>query len=93
MSKESSSQTCEGAPQLCTKADIAAVFQVGTRTVENWMQHGKIPFIRMGQVVRFSLDEVLSHVEQHYLVRARQSPLRSRTNLSAVFQAGSHSQG
>jgi hypothetical protein len=32
MSNESSAQTSEGASHLCAKADIAAVFRVGTRT-------------------------------------------------------------
>lgn len=60
-----------------TKADVAAFFKVGLRTVENWMQRGRIPYVRIGKVVRFNLGDVAKHVEQKYLVRARQRPLRS----------------
>ncbi len=46
----------EGA--TATRDDIAKRFNVSTRTVERWIEAGKIPFRRVGGIIRFNLEEV-----------------------------------
>ena len=38
---------------------------VSTRTVSNWKSAGIIPFLRIGKVVRFSIDEVEAALEKY----------------------------
>jgi len=44
---------------------LAEHFSVSTRTVSNWKSAGIIPFIRIGRVVRFSIDEVEAALEKY----------------------------
>lgn len=59
--------------RLRTTEDLAAYFQVVPRTIERWRAQRKIPFRRIGSVIRYDLDEVKSHVNAKYNVPARQS--------------------
>lgn len=43
------------------KDGIAKMFFTTTRTVENWMREGKIPFIKIGGIVRFDIAVVQKH--------------------------------
>lgn len=36
------------------KAEIASSYSVTPRTVDNWMKAGKIPYFKIGKVVRFN---------------------------------------
>ncbi|MDB4314139.1 helix-turn-helix domain-containing protein [Akkermansiaceae bacterium] len=45
--------------------ELAEYFSVSTRTVTNWKAAGIIPFIRIGRVVRFSIDEVEAALEKY----------------------------
>ena len=38
---------------LLTKADVAWIYQVTTRTVENWARAGRLSFTRVGHTIRF----------------------------------------
>ena len=42
-----------------TKEDVADFYRLKTvRTVENWMNQGLIPYVKIGKLVRFNLEEV-----------------------------------
>jgi len=44
---------------LLTKKELAPHLRVGTRTVDQWMRKGRIPFLKIGKTVRFRLPDVL----------------------------------
>ncbi len=44
--------------------ELAEHYGVSTRTVTNWKSAGIIPFLRIGKVVRFSIDEVEAALEK-----------------------------
>jgi excisionase family DNA binding protein len=44
--------------QKVGKSSIARLNSVSTRTVENWMKKGLIPYTKIGGVVRFDLAKV-----------------------------------
>jgi excisionase family DNA binding protein len=42
-----------------SKQELALVYRVSTRTVDNWMVQKKIPFIRLSaRLIRFNLERV-----------------------------------
>lgn len=42
-----------------TKSDVRDFYRLKSlRTVENWMKQGLIPYVKIGKLVRFNLDEV-----------------------------------
>ena len=44
---------------MLTSADLARHLQVTTRTVQNWRDAGKVPFIRItARCFRYDLDQV-----------------------------------
>ena len=44
--------------ELVTKRHIAAVTNVSTRCIDNWMSDGLIPYRKIGKLVRFDVAEV-----------------------------------
>ena len=40
------------------KTEIALTYSVTTRTVDNWMKTGKIPYFKIGKIVRFDPTKV-----------------------------------
>ncbi|MDB0067866.1 helix-turn-helix domain-containing protein [Akkermansiaceae bacterium] len=45
--------------------ELAEHYGVSTRTVTNWKAAGLIPFLRVGRVVRFSIEEVDVALEKY----------------------------
>jgi excisionase family DNA binding protein len=58
------------AMQRMTRKDIAKHFQVAVRTIDRWKAENVIPFIKIGDNVRFDLWDVAEHVRKKHLVRA-----------------------
>jgi hypothetical protein len=63
---EADSQTTSGtqrrqhAEGLLTKFDISSRLRISTRSVDEWMRRGRIPYIKIGgKTVRFRWDDVL----------------------------------
>jgi hypothetical protein len=54
--------------ELLTKLELARKFKTSTRTVEEWQQHAALPFIKIGNIVRFYWPDVITHLRTHYLV-------------------------
>jgi excisionase family DNA binding protein len=40
------------------KSQVAALFQITSRTVESWMKRGLIPFVKIGKTVRFRARDI-----------------------------------
>ena len=49
--------------QLVRARDIAKRYDVTERSVFNWKDAGKIPFIQIGKIIRFDLDAVIEAIE------------------------------
>lgn len=47
------------ATRLIRKAGLAKRLQVSVRTVDNWMQAGVIPFIKIKRVALFDIERVM----------------------------------
>lgn len=56
------------ADELLTKLELARQLKTSTRTVEEWQQHAALPFIKIGNIVRFYWPDVIAHLRTHYLV-------------------------
>lgn len=61
-------------PSLVRKARLAKKLQVSVRTVDNWMQAGIIPFIKIHRVALFDVTRVMES-----LVRFEHKAKPSRT--------------
>ena len=44
---------------LLKKDGLAPKLQISTRTLDDWMRTGRIPFLKLGKTVRFRLPDVL----------------------------------
>jgi excisionase family DNA binding protein len=44
---------------LLSKRGLAPKLQISTRTLDDWMRKGRIPFLKVGKTVRFRLADVL----------------------------------
>jgi excisionase family DNA binding protein len=56
--------------RLFTKREMADYFGITERTIEVWMRRRYIPYIKIGQSVRFRIATVLRYVDDKYLVPA-----------------------
>ena len=45
--------------ELLKKQQLAEALNISTRSIENYMRRGWIPFVRVGRCVRFCLSDVL----------------------------------
>lgn len=50
--------------RLLTKSEVADRCQKTTRTVENWMDQGLLPYYKVGGSVLFKWDDVLAHLDR-----------------------------
>ena len=69
--------------ELLTEEDIAPLLQVTVRTVERWRLEGVLPYLRMGNAVRFYWPAVVSHLITNFTVcrvRAGGSATANRTS-------------
>jgi len=66
---------------LLTADDLAKIFNVSSRTILNWYYDGIIPArIRVGKVIRFELDAVMTALEKiNEVPRANEFWRRRRT--------------
>ena len=65
MSKECQELQLERAIDgLLTERGLAPRLQISTRTLDDWMRKGRIPFLKVGRSVRFRLTDVLEKLDQ-----------------------------
>lgn len=58
----------DGSDELLTPEDMAKRLKVSERTIERWQHDGTLPFLRLGQTVRFHWPAVLAHLLEHFTV-------------------------
>jgi excisionase family DNA binding protein len=64
--KASGIQRSQGAEGLLTKFDISSRLRISTRSVDEWMRRGRIPYIKIGgKTVRFRWDDVLEKLSAY----------------------------
>jgi excisionase family DNA binding protein len=52
-------------PVLVTQADLAAYLKITKPTIIKLRKEGKLPFIRIGKLIRFDFDEVLRTIKNN----------------------------
>jgi excisionase family DNA binding protein len=50
--------TVDGVQQPLTRLELAAFLKVSPRTIDNYVASRRIPYIRMGRIVRFRIADV-----------------------------------
>jgi excisionase family DNA binding protein len=53
-------------PALLTEREVAARLRVGKTTVQRWRAQGLIPFVRIGDCVRYRVVDVENFEADHY---------------------------
>ncbi len=57
-----------------TKRELAALAKVSGRTVENWQRDRLLPYIKIGNVVRYERSDVLEHFRKNFRINTRGVP-------------------
>jgi excisionase family DNA binding protein len=68
---------------LLRKDQIAEWLQVTTRTIDDYMRKGLLPFYKIGRTVRFKLADVDAHLKDNCLV-ARRTTSRSSESFATT---------
>jgi excisionase family DNA binding protein len=50
---------------LLRKKELAQQLAISKRTLDVWMQKGRIPFLKVGRSVRFRLSDVLEKLSEY----------------------------
>ena len=51
---------------LLSKKQLAERIGVSARTLDTWIEQRRIPYLKIGRTVRFSLSEVSEHLKEKY---------------------------
>jgi len=54
--------------EILDKPETAKRLKISTRTLDQWMRGGRVPFFKIGKTVRFHWSDVLAHLQQAYRV-------------------------
>jgi excisionase family DNA binding protein len=54
--------------RILTKKQAAELLHITTRTVEDWMKRGLLPYLKIGRTVRFKEDDLMRHLNDYSLV-------------------------
>jgi excisionase family DNA binding protein len=52
------------ADELIEKPETAKRLKVGTRTLDEWMRQGRVPYLKFGKSVRFRWPDVVAHLDE-----------------------------
>jgi excisionase family DNA binding protein len=52
----------DGGADMLTIDQVAAYFQVSTRTVSRWLESGRLPAVRVGNVTRIHREDLRAFV-------------------------------
>jgi excisionase family DNA binding protein len=61
---------------LINRSQVAAATGVSLRTIDQWRENGIIPFLKIGGVIRFDLDQVMAALRERYEVRQKSRAAR-----------------
>lgn len=50
------------ADEILEKPETANRLKISTRTLDQWMRAGRVPFLKIGKTVRFRWSDVLAHL-------------------------------
>ena len=53
------------ADEILEKPETAERLKISTRTLDQWMRAGRVPFLKIGKTVRFRWGDVLAHFTQN----------------------------
>jgi len=53
------------ADELLEKAETARRLKISTRTLDQWMRDGRVPYLKIGKTVRFRWTAVIAHLQQN----------------------------
>jgi excisionase family DNA binding protein len=67
--QESSPVTLPAGVKYVTRQELARVLKVSLRTVDRMIADQAIPFLRLGKVIRFRLEDVERQLAERFLVR------------------------
>lgn len=51
------------ADEILEKPETAQRLKISTRTLDQWMRAGRVPFLKIGKTVRFRWADVLAHLQ------------------------------
>ena len=54
--------------EFLNKRQLAERLRVKTRTIENWMAAGVVPYIKIRKVVLFTWKDVVDHLRHNYRI-------------------------
>jgi excisionase family DNA binding protein len=76
--EEASCRAEAGSPvkALINRSQVAAATGVSLRTIDQWRENGIIPFLKIGGVIRFDLDQVMAALRERYEVRQKSRAAR-----------------
>lgn len=52
--------------EFLTKLDVAGLFKVTPRCVDQWMTAGILPYFKLGKTVRFSRESIQAHLNNKF---------------------------
>ncbi|MBA4150300.1 MAG: excisionase family DNA-binding protein [Verrucomicrobia bacterium] len=61
---------CDARDEMLTKKELAAKLKVGVRTIERLMQSGRLPFLKLPNLVLFHWPDVLEQLKASFGVGA-----------------------
>ena len=53
------------ADEILEKPETAERLKISTRTLDQWMRAGRVPFLKIGKTVRFRWADVLAHLQHN----------------------------
>ena len=53
------------ADEILEKPETADRLKISTRTLDQWMRSGRVPFLKIGKTVRFRWGDVLAHLQHN----------------------------
>ena len=65
LTKEVMGDIDRASDSLDTKRELAARLRRSTRTVDDWMRKGKLPYLKIGKTVLFRWQDVLEKLNSY----------------------------
>jgi excisionase family DNA binding protein len=53
------------ADEILSKPEVANRLRISTRTLDQWMRLGRVPFFKIGKTVRFRWVDVIANLQQN----------------------------
>ena len=66
------SAEAKGIPSaLLTRTQLAERLNISHRTVDDWRERGLIPYLKIGGVIRFDIEQVMAGLRERYEVKQK----------------------